>query len=81
MTFYRGYMEFSDGRTYDDLWVNEDDAMNYYESAPYFEGCIRAELFEMRPDESNLMYERGRCLYEYDVNGRYYYNVEEEKTA
>ena len=29
----------------------------------------------MQPNENNLTYENVSCLYEFDVNGKYYYDV------
>ena len=75
MSIYRGIIEFQDGRKFDDIWVNKDDAMSYFEMAPYFDGCIRAELFEMVP--GGVHYEIKACLFEYDMNGHYYYNIGE----
>ena len=76
MKFYYGQIEFEDGRKFEDFYVNEEDALGYYERAPHFKSkCIRAELFEMIPDENNCRYEKGKCLYEYDVNGKYYFKV------
>ena len=74
MSIYRGVIEFADGRKHDDIWVNKEDAMSYFERSPYFDGCIRAELFEMAPGEG-VHYENKVCLYEYDVSGHYYYDV------
>lgn len=74
MTFYKGHIEFSDGRSFDDYYVNKDDALSQYESAPHFTNCIRAEVFEYKPDADNAMYE-ATCIYEYDANGKYYYDV------
>lgn len=76
MSIYRGIIEFADGRKFDDIWVNKEDAMSYFEQSPYYDGCIRAELFEMVPGEG-VHYENKVCLYEYDVNGHYYYDVKE----
>lgn len=72
---YKGVIEFSDGRKFEDLYVNKDDALSYYERSPYFDKCIRAELFEMTPDDNNCKYEIKECLFEYDVNGCYYYKI------
>ena len=48
--------------------------MSYYENVSK-DNCVRAELFEMQPNENNLTYENVSCLYEFDVNGKYYYDV------
>ncbi len=74
MTFYKGCIKFDDGREFEDLWVNKDDALGYYSWSPNYPGCVRAELFEMNPDANNFKYE-GKCIYEYDVNGKYYYDI------
>lgn len=74
MAFYRGHIEFSDGRSFDDFWIHRDDALDYYEDSPYYANCIRAELFECKPDADNVKYE-DTCIYEYDANGKYYYNI------
>lgn len=74
MSIYKGTIEFTDGRKFEDIWVNKEDAMSYYENVSK-DNCVRAELFEMQPNENNLTYENVSCLYEFDVNGKYYYNV------
>lgn len=81
MTFYKGHIEFSDGREFDDYYVNKEEAISYYERSPHYKNCIRAELFEMIPDESNCKYEEGNCLFEFDVNGNYYYDIKTEVAA
>lgn len=79
MEIYKGIIEFNDGRKFEDIWVNEEDALAYYQRAPYFIGCKRAELFEMQPDDNNLQYVNKKCIYEFDVSGKYFYNVGQQK--
>ena len=74
MEFYLGRIWFNDGREFTDYYVNEEDARSYYERSPDYVGCIRAELFRMAPDEDNFKFEE-ECIFEYDVNGDYYYIV------
>ena len=74
MTFHEGHIEFSDGRKLTNKWVNKDDAINYYEYAPYYKDCVRAECFEYTTDEANFGFIE-TCIYEYDIDGKYFYNV------
>ena len=71
MPVLKGHLIFSDGREYIDLWSDKEAALSYYERSPYYEGCIRAELLELHSDGTK--YDLFNCLYEYDVNGNYYY--------
>lgn len=75
MNIYKTELWFSDGRHYEDYWVAKEDALSYIERADKFNNCTRAEAWEMGADESNLKYENKNCLYEWDVNGKYYYKV------
>ncbi len=75
MRFYKTKLWFSDGRYYEDLWVNKDDAYSYISNAEKYKGCIRAEMLVFEPDEDDFKYEVTNCLYEYDVDGKYYYDV------
>lgn len=75
MKFYKTVIIFEDGREFEDLWVNKDDAYSYISRADKFKGCLRAFMHEMIPDESNLKYEEGECMYEYASDGFYYYKV------
>lgn len=77
MKFYKGTIEFIDGRKFEDFWVDKDDALSYYDRSPNYDKCSRAELFEMIPDENNFKFVQGKCLYEYDMNGNYYYSEKE----
>ena len=76
MSIYRGIIKFADGKKFDDIWVDKDTAMSYFEHSPSYDGCLRAELFEMAPNGGTL-YENKACLYEYDANGHYYYDAED----
>ena len=49
MSIYKGIIEFTDGRKFEDIWVNKEDAMSYYENVSK-DNCVRAELFEMQPN-------------------------------
>jgi hypothetical protein len=74
MYIYKGYIKFSDGREFEDIWVTKEDALSYYERAPHFNGCIRAELLVLAQlNSEDVTYKVKECLYEYDVNGHYYY--------
>lgn len=68
---YRGMVEFEDGRKFDDLYVNQEDALNYFRPCKGYKGIVRAELIEYVSD--GFMYQPVRCLYEYDKAGNYYY--------
>ena len=41
MSIYRGIIKFADGRKFDDIWVNKEDAMGYFEHSPSYDGCVR----------------------------------------
>ena len=72
MPIYVGMLRLTDGTEYNDIWVHEEDAMSYYSHCTGFR-VERAELFEYAPDEDDFQYQMTKCLYEYDVNGKYYY--------
>lgn len=74
MSIYRGAIHFANGHIIDQIWVNKDDALSYFQRCSNYDGCVRAELFELAP--GNTLYETKSCLYEYDINGHYYYNAE-----
>ena len=77
MKIYKGRLVLNDTNKtiFDDIWINKSDALAYYERVADNANTLRAELFECAPDANNLMYEAKECLFEYDINGHYYYNV------
>lgn len=75
MSFYYTDMEFLNGMHFVDFWVNQDDAYNYWDA--HKEKCKRAAVFEMKPDEENFQFE-AICLGECDIDGHYYFKVNEQ---
>lgn len=76
MKIYKGIISFADGREFEDLYITKEDALSYYGRANLFDGCLRAVVFEMvASDEGVTRFEEGNCIYEFDANGKYYYNV------
>ena len=72
---YRSHIEFTDGRTFDDIWKDEESMMGYMERVPYFDKVKRAEAYIMVCNENDVIYSVDKYLYEYDIDGHYYYNV------
>ena len=72
---YRSSIEFTDGRTFDDIWKDEESMMNYMKRVPYFDKIKRAEAYAMVCKEDNVIYSVDKYLYEYDIDGHCYFNI------
>lgn len=70
---YRSFIEFTDGRTHDDIWKDEESMMVYVERAPYFDKIKRAEAYIMDCKEGDILYDIDKYLFEYDIDGHYYH--------
>ena len=60
MSIYKTVLEFSDGRTLEDLWPEKTDALSYIENAPAYDGCTRAELWEWYPE--GVTFKPHKCI-------------------
>ena len=56
---------------HNDLWSDIDDALSYIEGVSNNDRCIRAELWELYTEDNFSLFKEDKCLFEYDVNGKY----------
>lgn len=69
---YRSSMIYEDGRTFDDIWVEEEGALSYLSHCPAFKGLLQAVLYEYKPDKNGVRYKEEDCILTYDYTGEFY---------
>ena len=58
---------------HNDIWCNKDDALSYVEGVSHNDKCLHAELWELHTEEGFSIFKEDVCLFEYDVNGDYFW--------
>lgn len=71
---YRSQIEFINGRTHDDIWIDEETMLSYVENISK-DNVKRAIAFIMTCEPDRVTFDIDKYLYEYDINGNYYFDV------
>ena len=62
---------------HNDFWNDFDDAYTYVSGVSNNEKCLRAEMWKLETQENHSLFQENECVYEYDANGNYFWDVKE----